>query len=76
LATSRVAAGIDERVGDFAHAQARQSWPQRSTSNPYAGDLSILEYADRDQKLHVGRVMDLLDIAPRKSVADVGSGSG
>jgi len=57
-----------------AHAQAtQQSQPQRPTSTPYAGDLSIFEYADRDQKLHVDRVMDLLDIAPGKSVADVGA---
>ena len=62
-----------------AHAQAtQQSQPQtqRPTSTPYKGDLSIFEYADRDQKLHVDRVMDLLDIAPGKAVADVGAGSG
>lgn len=49
---------------------------QRPTSTPYAGDLSIFEYPDRDQRLHVDRVMDLLEIAPGKSVADVGAGSG
>jgi len=49
---------------------------QRPTSKPYAGDLSIFEYPDRDQKLHVDRVMDLLGIAPGKAVADVGAGSG
>jgi len=62
-----------------AHAQATQQsqlQTQRRTSTPYKGDLSIFEYADRDQKLHVDRVMDLLDIAPGKSVADVGAGSG
>ena len=62
-----------------AHAQAtQQSQPQaqRPASTPYKGDLSIFEYADRDQKLHVDRVMDLLDIAPGKAVADVGAGSG
>jgi SAM-dependent methyltransferase len=60
-----------------AHPQATQeSQPQRPTSAPYAGDLSIFEYADRDQKLHIDRVMNLLDIAPGKSVADVGAGSG
>ena len=26
----------------------------RPTSTPYAGDLSIFEYPDRDQKLHIG----------------------
>lgn len=59
------------------HAQAsQQSQPQRPTSTPYKGDLSIFEYASREQKLHVDRVMDLLDITPGKSVADVGAGSG
>jgi SAM-dependent methyltransferase len=49
---------------------------ERPTSTPYSGDLSIFEYPDRDKKLHVDRVMDLLEIAPGKSVADVGAGSG
>jgi SAM-dependent methyltransferase len=48
----------------------------RPTSTPYAGDLSIFEYPDRDKKLHIDRVMDLLGIAPGKSVADIGAGSG
>jgi SAM-dependent methyltransferase len=62
-----------------AHAQATQqsqSQAQRPTSTPYKGDLAIFEYAGRDQKLHVDRVLDLLDIAPGKAVADVGAGSG
>jgi len=50
--------------------------PQRPTSTPYKGDLSIFEYPDRDKKLHVDRIMDLLAIAPGKAVADVGAGSG
>ena len=49
---------------------------QRPTSTPYAGDLSIFEYPDRDKKLQIGRVMDLLGIQPGRSVADVGAGSG
>jgi predicted methyltransferase len=49
---------------------------ERPTSTPYAGDLSIFEYPDRDRKLHVDRVMDLLGIAPGKTVADIGAGSG
>ena len=48
----------------------------RPTSTPYAGDLSIFEYPDRDEKLHVDRVMDLLGIGPGKVVADIGAGSG
>ncbi len=53
-----------------------QAVPQRQTSTPYTGDLSVFEYKDRDQKLQVQRVMDLLGISPGKSVADVGAGSG
>ena len=48
----------------------------RPTSTPYTGDLSIFEYPDRDKKLHVDRVMDLLGVAPGKAVADIGAGSG
>ena len=49
---------------------------QRATSPPYKGDLSIFEYEGRDSKLQVGRVMDILRIAPGKTVADIGAGSG
>ena len=49
---------------------------QRKTSTPYTGDLSIFNYPDRDQKLHINQVIDLLRIAPGKSVADIGAGSG
>lgn len=49
---------------------------QRRTSTPYTGDLSIFDYPDRDQKLHINQVMDLLGISPGKSVADIGAGSG
>ena len=48
----------------------------RPTSTPYSGDLSIFEYPDRDKKLQIERVMDLLDIHPGKTVADFGAGSG
>lgn len=54
------------------HAQE----PQRATSTPYSGDLSIFEYPDRDGKLEIQRVMDLLGIRPGRSVADIGAGSG
>jgi len=49
---------------------------QRKTSTPYTGDLSIFDYPDRDQKLHINQVMDRLGISPGKSVADIGAGSG
>lgn len=38
-------------------AQSSQT-PQCATSDPYAGDLSIFEYPDRDKKLQIERVMD------------------
>lgn len=49
---------------------------QRKTSTPYTGDLTIFDYPERDQKLHINQVMDLLGIEPGKSVADIGAGSG
>jgi predicted methyltransferase len=57
-------------------ANAQQSTPHRETSKPYTGDLSRFEYPDRDKKLQVNRVMDLLGVAPGKTVADIGAGSG
>ena len=48
----------------------------RPTSEPYTGDLSIFEYPDRDAKLQIDRVMDLLGIDAGKNVADIGAGSG
>lgn len=52
-----------------------QSEP-RKTSTPYTGDLSVFDSPGRDQKLQVNRVMDLLEIGPGKTVADIGAGSG
>ncbi len=52
-----------------------QSKP-RKTSTPYAGDLSEFEYKDRDKKLQVERVMDIVGIKPGTTVADIGAGSG
>jgi ubiquinone/menaquinone biosynthesis C-methylase UbiE len=49
---------------------------QRKTSTPYSGDLTIFDYPERDSKLHINQVMDLLAITPGKSVADIGAGSG
>ena len=52
-----------------------QSAP-RKTSKPYTGDLSIFEDKDRDKKLQVQRVMDILGIKEGTHVADIGAGSG
>ena len=49
---------------------------QRKTSDPYTGDLSIFESPGRDERLQINRVMDILGIVPKKSVADIGAGSG
>jgi SAM-dependent methyltransferase len=67
------AAGVQASGQTGAQADGKT---ERPTSRPYAGDLSIFEYPDRDKKLHVERVMDLLGIVPGKVVADVGAGSG
>jgi len=58
-----------------APAPAPQMAP-RKTSTPYAGDLSIFEGKDRDNKLQVQRVMDILGVVPGAHVADIGAGSG
>ena len=48
----------------------------RKTSPPYTGDLSIFEDKERDKKLQVERVMDILSIKEGTHVADIGAGSG
>jgi ubiquinone/menaquinone biosynthesis C-methylase UbiE len=48
----------------------------RKTSEPYTGDLSIFDSPGRDERLQINRVMNILGIAPGKSVADIGAGSG
>jgi cyclopropane fatty-acyl-phospholipid synthase-like methyltransferase len=48
----------------------------RPTSEPYRGDLSIFEGAEREKNLQVERIMDVLLINEGKSVADIGAGSG
>src|SRR5215813_13670016 len=53
-----------------------QATDTRKTSTPYTGDLSIFESPGRDERLQIGRVMDLLGIIPGKNVADIGAGSG
>jgi SAM-dependent methyltransferase len=63
-------------AGAQTGAGTQQEVTQRPTSKPYAGDLSIFEYPDRDKKLQIDRVMDLLGITAGKNVADIGAGSG
>ena len=67
--------GLAPVVSRSAQAPAEHDQP-RKTSEPYTGDLSIFEYKDRDQKLQVQRVMDILGISAGKTVADIGAGSG
>jgi len=59
-----------------ASAQSTAPSPQRKTSTPYAGDLSIFDSPGRDERLQINRVMDMLGIEPGRNVADVGAGSG
>src|SRR5580692_4937481 len=63
-------------VAGLACAQTSAGTQQRPTSTPYSGDLSIFDYPDRDKKLQIDRVMDLLGITTGKNVADIGAGSG
>ncbi len=48
----------------------------RPVSEPYTGDLSIFEDAERAKNLQIDRVMDVLKITEGKNVADIGAGSG
>lgn len=60
----------------FGQDAAPQPEQHRPTSTPYTGDLSIFDTAGRDERLHINQVMDILSIAPGKTVADIGAGSG
>jgi ubiquinone/menaquinone biosynthesis C-methylase UbiE len=50
--------------------------PSHPTSTPYAGDLSIFEEPGRDKRLQIDRVMDLLELKPGSTIADIGAGGG
>lgn len=56
-------------------ASTQQTSP-RKTSTPYTGDLSVFDSPGRDERLQINRVMDILEIMPGKTVADIGAGSG
>jgi len=62
----------------FAQTSGTQAQPspERKTSTPYTGDLTIFDTPGREQRLQIDRVMDILGIAPGKVVADIGAGSG
>jgi cyclopropane fatty-acyl-phospholipid synthase-like methyltransferase len=53
-----------------------QGSESRKTSEPYSGDLSVFDSPGRAERLEIDRVMDLLQINPGKTVADIGAGSG
>ena len=59
-----------------ARTQVTGQTENRKTSTPYSGDLSIFDSPGRDERLQINRVMDILAIAPGKTVADIGAGSG
>ena len=67
-----VLAAVWAQTGTTTNAQSAP----RKTSPPYTGDLSIFEDKDRDKKLQVQRVMDILGIKEGTHVADIGAGSG
>jgi predicted methyltransferase len=61
----------------LVQAQAAPSPPpSHPTSTPYAGDLSIFEYPERDARLQPQRILSLLGIRAGSSVADIGAGGG
>jgi SAM-dependent methyltransferase len=67
---------LDKATVALSNPGTGQTATQRPTSTPYSGDLSIFEYPDRDKKLQIDHVMDLLGIMTGKNVADIGAGSG
>jgi SAM-dependent methyltransferase len=78
--STALASGQSANIAVRSQSSTSQSQPspvtQRPTSKPYTGDLSVFEYPDRDKKLQINRVMDLLGITAGKNVADIGAGSG
>src|SRR5208283_3346567 len=76
LALLLTAGAAPAKPASFLQEPAAAQAPQRKTSTPYKGDLSIFETPGRDERLHINQVMDVLLIAPGKTVADIGAGSG
>lgn len=72
LALSAIVATLPRRLPGLVFQQI----DTRKTSTPYTGDLAIFDSPGRDERLQINRVMDLLEIAPGKTVADIGAGSG
>ena len=69
------AAGASPSPGAPAQQQPSEDI-ERATSPPYSGSLSTFEDQNREQKLQVNRVMDVLSIKEGSNVADIGAGSG
>jgi len=67
---------LDKATVDLSNPGTGKPVAERPTSAPYTGDLSIFDYPDRDKKLQIDRVMDILGIEKGKNVADIGAGSG
>jgi ubiquinone/menaquinone biosynthesis C-methylase UbiE len=63
-------------VASLCAGQSAPAAQGRKTSPPYTGDLTIFDSPGRDERLQIGRVMDILGIGEGKSVADIGAGSG
>ena len=63
----------------YAHRETQApdtSEPQRKTSEPYTGDLSVFDSPGREDRLQINRVMEILGVTQGKAVADIGAGSG
>ncbi len=68
---SNVAPGVA-----LAQTPAAPAVPERKTSEPYTGDLSIFDSPGREERLQINRVMDILGVGSGRNVADIGAGSG
>lgn len=69
-------AGTNQHQATERRRADRTDAIDRPVSDPYKGDLSIFEDAERDRKLQINRVMDILGVRAGTSVADIGAGSG